>query len=156
MTGLVEVRLIGLPLDLHQRAAEHAADVLREFDHLAEGPHASLAPARLIELDRILSERFGPFVRSTEAELEASIDRGERSVDLVYEVPPEAAGSARELEQLWDEVDDYCRAGEYLLALATDPEQVDYRRWFLQQFVSQIGGRAPTSWKDWRGAGAPS
>ena len=50
-----------------------------------------------------------------------------------------------ELTGLLEEADDYCRRGE-LLTLATPPELVAFRNWYLGQVVEQIDGRPPTPW----------
>lgn len=149
MTALVRIHLVGLPLDIHQRSAEHAQEVMREFSHLSEGPSRSHAPARLIQLHRMIGERFSAFVESAGAELRRAADSGEAVADVVYEVPPEAVDAARQLASIWDEVDDYCRQGRFLLALESPPEQVAYRGWFLGEFARQISGEEPLSWDEW-------
>lgn len=151
---LVEVHLIGIPLDVHREAAEHSAEVLREFSHLAEGPAASHAPARLIELNRVLQERFGGFTQAASAELDAALAERRPSLDLVFSVPSEVGQGARDLAELWDEVDRYCEEGDYLLALRTPPRAVAYRRWFLEEFERQAAGEPATSWPDWERAAA--
>ena len=50
------------------------------------------------------------------------------------------------LGAIFDEADDYCRAGEHLLSLATPPEALAFRKWFINEFVAQIGGSAPVPW----------
>lgn len=146
---LIEVHLRGVPLDTHQRAVEHSADVMREFSHLMEDPGSSHAPARLIALDRALQEKFGPFTQSTSSEIDQAIARGQTTVDITFRVPAEAGQAARDVAVLWDEVDGYCDAGEYLLALRSPPEVVAYRRWFLEQFSAQCAGEAPQTWQAW-------
>lgn len=150
--NLVEVRLVELPLDLHREAAEHSAEVLREFSHLAEGPSASHAPARLVELNRVLQVRFGGFTESTSSELDAALADQRRSIDLVFTLPPDVGQAAQELADLWDEVDRYCQEGDYLLALRTPPGPRAYRSWFLREFVRQAAGEPPTSWPEWERA----
>jgi hypothetical protein len=45
-----------------------------------------------------------------------------------------------------DDADEYCREGRHLLTLATPPDLLAYRRWYLQQFVDQARGRPATPW----------
>ena len=52
------------------------------------------------------------------------------------------------LDAQLDEADAFCRAGNQLLALATAPEPLAFRRWFLGKFAAQIEGAAPTSWEE--------
>ena len=94
-----------------------------------------------------LQARFGAFTAGPTGVIHDALARDEETVDLVYAVPPEAADAAIRLGTLLDEADEFCRAGE-LLTLATVPEGVAFRRWFLGEFVSQIGGRPPRPWAD--------
>jgi len=50
-----------------------------------------------------------------------------------------------------DEADDYCRRGDHLLTLATPAEELRFRRWFVGEFVEQLGGAAPTPWPAYAG-----
>lgn len=145
---LVEVRLEGLPVAVHQRAAEHSADVMREFTHLLEGPDSSHAPARLITLNRQIAERYSGFTQAAVIELDDAIARGQSTMDLVFAVPPHVADATRQLSALWDEVDRYCEAGEYLLALKTPPLALAYRRWFFGEFERQVAGEPPVPWRE--------
>jgi hypothetical protein len=51
-----------------------------------------------------------------------------------------------------DEVDEFCRQGKHLLTLATPPELVAYRRWYLGEFIAQLAGRPATPWPDYAAA----
>jgi hypothetical protein len=63
----------------------------------------------------------------------------------VYRVPLAAGEACVELNAMLDEADEFCREGD-LLTLATPADQVAFRRWFLGEFVEQLGGGAPTPW----------
>jgi hypothetical protein len=147
--GLVEIRLIGVPLAIHQRAGEHSAEVMREFAHVTEGPGAAHAPARLILVDRGLQEQYHRFSGGTDDQLEAAVARGDAETDLVYTVPKEAGPAAAAFGRLWQEVDAYCAEGKYLLVLQSPPDVSAYRRWVLGEFVRQTAGEPPLSWTDW-------
>jgi hypothetical protein len=90
------------------------------------------------------------FTAEQEQQLAAAIASGASSVDLDYTVPASVSAAAASLGEILDEADDYCRAGQLLLTLATPPPLVTYRRWFLDQFVEQAAGSAPESWPDYR------
>lgn len=147
----VRVSLLGLPVRLQSAVQEHMDGLRREFMLLAEGmrqtgePSADL-PVRLLEVVDALNGRYASFVSRPETELAAAVEAEKESVDLVYEVPTAAAGAARELGSLLDEADVYCSEGEHLLTLATPPDLLLYRRWFLEQFVEQIAGAEPVPW----------
>ena len=146
---MVEIHLAGIPVDLHQQATEHAAEVMREFGHLAEVADETNVPRRLIALDREMQARFSHFTVDTSSKLDDAIGRGETEVDLTYTVPRDAGDAAVELGEMWQEVDRYCAEGRYVLALRTPPDVRAYRDWFLGEFRRQAYGAAPVSWTDW-------
>jgi hypothetical protein len=146
---LVEVRLLGLPVPVHQQASEHFDELQREFALLRvqqDDVETPDVPARLLDLVDALRERFSGFTTSTIGELEQAMDEGRERVDLVFRVPPEASGAARQLGELLDEADRYCRRGGALLTLEAPPAALAYRRWYLDEFVHQIDGGAPRPW----------
>ncbi|MGH9265636.1 MAG: hypothetical protein ACRD1D_13190 [Acidimicrobiales bacterium] len=142
--GLLPVEILGLPLDVYQRASEHNDELLREFALIREDG-SDHVPARLLALIEELHGRFGAFTEGPTSALQGALVRGDRDIDLHYEVPAEAADGAVRLGALLDEADAFCRSGD-LLTLATVPESLAFRRWFLDEFVSQIAGHPPRSW----------
>ncbi|HVL05806.1 MAG TPA: hypothetical protein VM388_07450 [Acidimicrobiales bacterium] len=145
--GLAEVRLLRLPLEVWQRTQEHVDGLLREFALIAQDEEAKLAtPGRLLGLVQQLTAGFGGFSEAQRAAMEEALQRGEAEIDLTYQVPPAAAGAARQLGDMLDEADEYCRRGDHLLTLAAGPEELRFRRWFIGEFVDQLGGAAPTPW----------
>lgn len=146
---LVEVRLIRLPLAVHQRADLHMRGLQRELDLIRlRDPDATTIPHRLRALIDELDAEFGGVGVQPVDELESAVGRGDLSVDLTYQIPASAGPAAARLGDLLDEVDDYCRAQGHLLTLVTPPEALEYRRWFLGEFVRQTAGRPPTPWPD--------
>jgi hypothetical protein len=144
--ALVEVRLLALPLAAYKRAAEHNDELLREFALIkgSEPEPRSPVPARLLALIDELTARYRPFTATPSAARDEAMARGEAQVDLVYRVPPDAKQACLQLGTLLDEADEFCRAGEGLLTLATPPDALAFRRWFLGEFVRQIDGTPPT------------
>jgi hypothetical protein len=147
--ALVSVRLLRIPLDIHQQATEHTAEVMREFAHLAEAGADSHVPARLLALDRALQERYLGFTEATSSELDEAIARGEAELDLTFTLPTHVGQAAEELDGMWNEVDRYCEEGRYLLALRAPPLVVAYRQWFLGEFKRQASGEPPLNWPEW-------
>jgi hypothetical protein len=147
---LVTVRIIGLPVALHARAGEHGEELRREFVLIAEQlRHADEPPSlprRLVDLIAVLEHRYSGFTVEQEDVLERAIARGEQTMDITFRVPPDVAEAAVTLGAMLDAADAYCREGRHLLTLATPPDLVAYRRWYLQEFVDQIAGRPPTPW----------
>ena len=144
MSELVTVRILGLPLDVMQHSAEHSDELLREFALIRE-EGSDHVPARLLALIEELRGRFGSFSEGPRQAMQDALDRGEETIDLLYEVPATVAGAARQLGDLLDEADDFCRGGD-LLTLATQPDGVAFRRWYLEEFQRQIAGRPPRPW----------
>jgi hypothetical protein len=148
---LVDVELRRLPVQLQARAAEHAEELQREFVLIAgglqhsEGP--TTLPRRLLDLVEALQREFGGFTVEQEDRFDEAVRAGVPAIDLTFRVPPAAAQGAVAIGQMLDEADEYCREGRHLLTLATPPDLVAYRRWYLQQFVDQIAGKSPTPWE---------
>jgi len=150
---LVTVRILGMPMALQARAQEQNDELTRELVLIAEqmrqsGDEAGL-PVRLVALVQQLSTPYSVFTAAQEQAVADAVRDGTESIDLTYQVPASAAGAATALGAILDEADEYCRAGRYLLALATPDELVHYRRWFLAQFVNQPAGDRPVSWAEY-------
>lgn len=144
---LVEVRLLKLPLEVWQRTQEHVDGLLREFALIVSDEEARAAtPGRLLDLVSQVSAGYGSFSESQRMQMQTSLARGETEIDLVYHVPAAAAPAAQQLGDMLDEADEYCRRGDHLLTLATPPEELRFRRWFISQFVDQLRGAPPTPW----------
>jgi hypothetical protein len=148
--SLVTVRLLELPVPLHQRVEQHGQELQREMALLAvqlesEGEHGALPP-RLMALMRDLSSDYAGIGDAASGEIEAAADAGRESVDVTYRVPDSVGPAARHLAAVLDEADEYCRRGRHLLTLAAPPDQVAYRHWFCGQFTDQVTGAPPVPW----------
>jgi anti-anti-sigma factor len=143
----VEVQLLAVPVAVHRRSVDHVRDLERELELIRhhESDESSV-PHRLRALIDELTEQYGGVGEQPSEELDAAIGRGDDAVDLVYRIPASAGEGARRLSDLLDEVDEYCRTGGHLLTLVTPPESLEYRRWFLGEFVRQADGQAATPW----------
>lgn len=156
--AMTEVRLLDVSLADYQRSTEHHDELIREFALINEarrteviGEGAPEVPARVLALVDDLTARFAAFGAGPTTALREALERGEERIDLLYTVPPEVGPAAAELNRLLDEADEFCRAGD-LLTLATPPEAAAFRRWFLDQFVTQTAGAPPTPWPRYGGA----
>jgi hypothetical protein len=144
LTELHPVHFVGLPLDVMQRSAEHSDELLREFA-LIRGVSGDHVPARLLALIEELRGRFGAFSAGPRQAMQEALERGDTTIDLRYEVPADVGTAAGGLRALLDEADEFCRAGD-LLTLASPPEVLAFRRWFLDEFELQIEGHPPRPW----------
>ncbi len=147
---LVEVRLLALDLaELHQAEAHHD-ELFREFALIAADPQAGHdVPARLLALIDELTERFAGFISGPQEELATAAARGDREVDIVFTVPRGVDEAVTRFAELLTAADDYCRQGD-LLTLATPPDAVAFRNWYLGEFVAQSRGSDPTPWPEYR------
>jgi hypothetical protein len=141
---LLEVTIQRLPVALVDRSRRHMEELTREFEFVAAADEHD-TPARLLALVEQVVTRFAGLNDVPQADLDAAIARGEAAIDLVYQVPAAVAPACLELDAMLDEADEFCRRGE-LLTLATPPDLVAFRRWFLGEFVSQVGGGDPVPW----------
>jgi hypothetical protein len=149
---LVQVKILGAPVALWLQTQEHSEELIREFMLIAadvspDGEHA--VPARLIGLISELTSQFGGFSAGNEQRLADAGAAGEAEVDLVYELPVGIDSAVERLGEQLDAADEYCRAGQHLLTLATPPDQARFRRWFLGEFSRQARGGSPVPWAEY-------
>lgn len=149
---LHEVQLLKVPIPVHAQAQEHGAELMREMylmaQQLKQGGSEHV-PVRLVALVDALGTQFAGLTTDQDLRIEAAIDADLDEIDLTYRLPIEAAAAARELGDLLDEADRFCREGQHLLTLATPDGSVRYRRWYLGEFIGQLGGQPPMAWPDY-------
>ncbi len=147
---LVDVRVCQFPLDVYRRAAEAFEGLQREFTLVAmRTPAAEEVPSRLLELVETLTGEYGGLNDGADQIRDAAIERGETSLDeLVYRLPRNAAEACIALNDMLDEADEFCRQGDVLLSLASPPEAVAFRRWYLGEMGAQLRGQPPLAWTD--------
>ena len=146
----VDVVLRGLPVDVYLRSAQHSAELGRELQLLSSVPDrgASL-PHQLRRLIYELATRYGPMNPGAERRIRQAVTRGEDVVDVRYRVPPRTRDDLAELDRVLREVDGHCRAGRWLLTMATPPEAQLFREWVFGEICRQIEGEPPRRWDDW-------
>jgi hypothetical protein len=146
----VTVSLLNFPLQVFADARQQHDELLREFALLALRPPEDrpghTVPAQLLDLIDTLGRRFGGVGDRTDALREAALARGETSMDLTYSVPRSAGPALRELHELMERADAFCQS-EQLLTIAATPVERRFREWFIEEFVVQAEGDAPTPWE---------
>ena len=144
---LVEVRLLGMPVQLTLDSREHHDGLLRELRLLAMEDDAGEldVPARLVELVDTMSTQRAAARSRRDEELEAALARGEATIDLVEHVPPEVVETVTTLSGLLEECDRFCEQGQ-LMTLPRPRLVREVTRWFLTQFRDQVQGRPATRW----------
>ncbi|MGH7910800.1 MAG: hypothetical protein ACREOV_03680 [Candidatus Dormibacteraceae bacterium] len=152
MSETVEVRILQLPLDIWARTDERMDGLMREFTLVAaseaQGGEAHV-PRQLMALIEELQRDYAPLTANQEAQLSDAAGAGDDTIDLVYHVPAGVSEACARLDEALDDADAYCRAGEHLLSLAPEPDEVAFRRWYLEEFVRQIDGHPPRPWPQW-------
>lgn len=148
---LIPVHILQLPVAMHAEAQEHGEALRREFrliaDQVRHHPGGSV-PHRFVELMEALGVQYGGLNPESEDTLDEAIRVGAPSVDLTLRLPRAAAQACRDLAAILDDADAYCREGRLLLTLATPEPLVGYRRWYLDEFVRQLGGEPPRPWPE--------
>lgn len=148
---LVQVRLLEFPVALHAAVEEHNEGLLREFSHIShtrtEGD--TRIPERLVSLVERVRTQYSPFAGAVRDEIEQARRAGRSSIDLSYRVPASVSEVVDVLSEQFDEADRFCKQGQ-LLTLASPPEHVAFRRWFLGEFRRQVAGEAAMPWPVYR------
>jgi anti-sigma regulatory factor (Ser/Thr protein kinase) len=147
---LVDVRLLGVPIDLLDRTTEQHDALFREFRLLVEvdPDEGHAVPGRLLALGDELTTQYGHFTVGTDAALFRARERGDATVDLDYRLPAGVGPAAVHYDALLDEADAYCQAGTELLTLAPPPASTALRRWILGEFARQTAAEARVAWPD--------
>lgn len=156
---LLRVHLLELPVPLAAKTQQHFEELMREFALIAASAHGThpdhLVPSRLMRLVDALTQQFSGVTNDAEQRLADAMDRGDAVIpDHQLDIPAAAGPASRALGDLIDEADEYCRSGQHLLTLASPPDCVAYRRWYLNEVIGQLDGAEPTPWPASEGARA--
>ena len=141
---LAQVTLQGVPVEPLIGLSRHYQELRREVRLL------SLAHEDDYPLAKNLTEIFVSFDgaypdEATQQVIEAH-QSGEPTVDLAVTLDPDLAVTFEQMLTLLDLADEFCR-GQRLLTLARTPDQVEFQRWFLGEFVRQARGDSPQPWQ---------
>jgi hypothetical protein len=143
-----QVKLVDFPLLVGIRARQQRESLLREFAIIASGGGREAdVPKRLLEIARLHEERYAGLNPEADDAIDIAISSGAEFVDLMVSVPTRVKQDTLDLVPLLLEVDEYCKRGD-LLTLAPDDEIRAYWFWFLREFVRQLNGDSPVSWRD--------
>jgi hypothetical protein len=147
------VVLLDFPLALMQRAREQSEALVREFALIVHGATDADTgvPERLLELAAESERRYSGLNPHAEDIVDAAMARGEEHVDLELSVPYTFKQETLDAIPVLLEVEDYCRHGQ-LLTLVTPEDLRRFWMWYLGEFVRQIDGEAPMSWRTFANA----
>ena len=148
--ALVQVHLLGVPLQTRTRYLQHLDALVRELALLRIGAQQhpeSFLPPRLLRVAAELRSSYAPYQPAAAAVMEAALAAGEDSCDVTYLLPLTLLPLARDMAAALEEADDFCRREQHLLTLPATPEVVAYRRWLFGEFQRQLAGQGPRAWR---------
>src|SRR3954464_5949201 len=126
----VNIRLLGVPLDLRRRVMEHMEEVLREVQLLAAHETDSTGRdviQRLARLRQSWPAGYRQLSVDVRRRLDSATEAGPPSVDVTYHAGRDVVDVMVAMEQLFDQLEELCKAGS-LLTLAAPPDCAAYRR----------------------------
>ena len=130
----VVIRLLGAPVQLFPATQQHTEALLREYALMAMQLESGQTAPRLV-LD----------MRAVAAQINAAVESGRASADLVIAAPESAKASVADACVALEVADRLAEDGQLLSAPAV-PEVRWCRDWFLGEVVRQLSGDAPTPW----------
>lgn len=140
----MRIDVCGVPLRSFIDFQRHYRELRREVRLLAlahedEYPLAKNLSDLFGDLDRELREGIGA------DQIDQALQSGVAATDLHVAMPRATAATIGRFIELLELADAFCRE-ERLLSLARTPEQQQFQRWFLGEFVRQQRGEAPLAW----------
>lgn len=140
------VRLVGVPVRVLEATRRHHDELMHEFSLLAvQENHADDVPKRMLELIDTLGRQYAATSDQSDAQVNAAIERGDVTVDVIYEVAEHVVDAANRLGALMDEADEFCKR-EQMLTLQRPPIAKEFADWYLDEFRRQIAGEPPRPW----------
>lgn len=140
----VAVRLLGLDVPIATSLARQYADLRRELRLLAVA-HQDAYP-----LAANLSAMFSSYERQLPRDAHFAVRRARRAgvaaIDLDVTVEPGAAPILKTMLEMFDLADAFCKA-ERLLSIQRTPEQRAFHIWYLSEYIRQIDGEAPITFR---------
>ncbi|MGY2701518.1 ATP-binding protein [Nocardioides sp. HB32] len=142
----IQIDVVGVPLRAFMEFQRHYRELRREVRLLA------LAHEDEYPLARDLADLFGQLETDLREgigarQIDEALRSGTAATDLHVAMPRPTAATIGRFLELLDLADAFCRE-ERLLSLARTPEQQQFQRWFLGEFVRQEKGEPPVAWQD--------
>lgn len=142
---LMDFRFPNLPVTSYLEFQRHFRELRREVRLLALAHESTypLAPQLAGVFDTLGRPLLGGH---GSPEVEQAIAQGRTQADATIVMSRSTALGVRNLLELLDLTDAFCRE-ERMLTLARTPEQRRFQEWFLGEFAEQARGHAPTRWQ---------
>jgi hypothetical protein len=141
-----EVRLLGVPAALYLESLSHLDDLLRELRFVMDAIESGRVSRISIEMAHGIEELLDGFdvvQGATAAHASAAVERGDPTLDLVFELPLDEVPVSDKLLGLLDQADGWANRGVLLTGSSTT-EMVRLRRWIAEEIAMQLGGAAPS------------
>jgi hypothetical protein len=142
---MVEVRLLGVPVQLLVAGQEHHDALIREFRLIALGGGPAGADPDFAMLVEELGVRYGRTRGRRDQEIEDAVRAGVLQIDQAFQVPVGGGTDLEHLGVLLDRADHYCRENQ-LLTLVRPPLVRSFSDWYRTQVLRQLAGDPPTPW----------
>lgn len=140
----VAVRLLGVDVPLATALSRQYADLRRELRLLAVA-HQDAYP-----LAANLSAMFASYERQLPRQVHFAVKRARRvgaaTIDLDVTIEPEAGPIMATMLEMFDLADAFCKA-ERLLSIQRTPEQRAFHVWYLTEYIRQIDGEDPVTFR---------
>jgi anti-sigma regulatory factor (Ser/Thr protein kinase) len=147
----VAVRLIGIPVDLLQKASQEYEALFRELRLMKERAGTSSdvppLPERLSVLVSEIGSRFNALGPGMDELWQRAVENKIQYFDWTLELPQAAVVACEFYDAMLDEADEFGLSAR-LLTLPASPTSVAVRRWFLSELIGQLRGKAPVAWHD--------
>jgi hypothetical protein len=141
------VILVDLPARLWDEARQYRSGLCREFSFLvASEADGSKLGKRLLEIAETSDTHYAETYVDAESAIEEALARGDAFCTVTVEVPRDIRRHIIEAIPILMEVDRYCRDGAMLMR-STTPELRRFSSWSLGEFVRQLEGEPPRSWR---------
>jgi hypothetical protein len=147
---LTTIDLLGIPVDLLQKASKEYEGLFRELRLMKERadsgvPSSAQLPDRLSVLVSEIGSRFNGFGPGMDENWQEVVDRHVTTYDWHISLPQAAVAACEFYIAMLDEADAFSRSA-HLLTLPASDTSVAVRSWFLSELVDQLHGNAPTPW----------
>jgi hypothetical protein len=142
---LVDIELLGMPVELFAHLRQHFNELGRELRLLAisDGDRYPLATDFAEAYLQVEYERRQVVGLDV---LDRAIADGLESVDLLYSAPPTAPATMDRLRNLLRRVYDEL-TGKVLLSVRPPDVMIEVQRWYFGEFRRQAEGEAPLRWR---------
>jgi anti-sigma regulatory factor (Ser/Thr protein kinase) len=137
-----KVQLIGVPVQLVVESARHFSDLEREIRVMAMDRNGPEELKGVFAAGRQISARVGPWRRVDRELVAAAAARGDDRLDYEIEVPVDAADLVERVTSLVQRLRSSIFRRHLLTGLPS-AEVIEYQRWYREEVLAQLAGRAP-------------